>query len=83
MVKTMQEVMRAMAVCLDTKDLSCRERVIFWAMAIADAKNDKDLEEVLDDAILAFRDYIHIWKGTYLREGDTGKRLTLAEYLGY
>lgn len=59
MIKTMQEVMRAMAVCLDTKDRSCRERVIFWAMAIADAKSDKDLEEVLDDAIFAFRDYIH------------------------
>lgn len=59
MVKTMQEVMRAMAVCLFRKDLSCRERVIFWAMAIADAKSDKDLEEALDDAIFVFRDYIH------------------------
>ncbi len=59
MVKTMQEVMRAMAVCLDTKDCSCRERVICWAMEIADAKSEKELEEVLDDAIFAFRDYIH------------------------
>lgn len=24
-----------------------------------------------------------IWEGTYLREGDTGERMTLAEYLGY
>lgn len=59
MIKTMQEVMRAMGTCLDTKDASCCERVIYWAMEIADAKSEKELEEVLDDATLAFRDYMH------------------------